>query len=248
MLMKMLPRHALAGITTGLALAMLATGCLKTRAQLKDDDDRDAGKPMPAQVQDVEPKGQYVIDEMKAEITRLTGRIEDLERNLKQDEKKATGANREEIKKLETRLIELEQAQAAMLEAIKKLEQSAATQADPSEHLEKGKAQFKSENYEGAIESLNAYLKSPKAKKVEDATFLRAEAYYKAKQYKKAIVDYSKFPEKFTKSDYMPVALYKIGLSFDALNMHEDAKGFYQELIEKFPKSPEAKKARKKVK
>jgi len=46
----------------------------------------------------------------------------------------------------------------------------------------------------------------------------------------------------------MPEALYKIGMSFESLGMGEDAKGFYQELVEKYPKSPEAKKARKKVK
>jgi len=77
---------------------------------------------------------------------------------------------------------------------------------------------------------------------------MRAEAYYQLKQYKKAIVDYSKFPEKFTTSKKMPVALLKIGQSFDALGMRDDAKSFYQELIEKFPKSQEAKKARSKLK
>ena len=43
-------------------------------------------------------------------------------------------------------------------------------------------------------------------------------------------------------------ALLKIGQSFEALGMKEDAKGFYQELTDKFPKSPEAAKAKKKVK
>ena len=46
----------------------------------------------------------------------------------------------------------------------------------------------------------------------------------------------------------MPTALYKIGLSFESLGMKDDAKGFYQELIEKHPKSQEAKKAKAKMK
>ena len=95
---------------------------------------------------------------------------------------------------------------------------------------------------------MNTYLKNTKAKQHEEATFIRAESYYSLAQYKKAIVDYSKFPEKFTKSKRMPLALYKIGLSFEHLGMKEDAKGFYQELVEKFPKSPEGVKARAKAK
>ena len=63
-------------------------------------------------------------------------------------------------------------------------------------------------------------------------------------KHKKAIVDYSRFPEKFTKSKRMPQALLQIGRSFEAMGMKEDAKGFYQELIDKFPKSNEAKKVR----
>ena len=46
----------------------------------------------------------------------------------------------------------------------------------------------------------------------------------------------------------MPVALLRIGQSFDALGMKDDARGFYQELAEKFPKSTEARKIRARLK
>ena len=46
----------------------------------------------------------------------------------------------------------------------------------------------------------------------------------------------------------MPSVLYKIGLSFEGLGMKDDARGFFQELVEKYPKSPEAIKAKKKAK
>ncbi|HLE01030.1 MAG TPA: tetratricopeptide repeat protein [Bdellovibrionota bacterium] len=231
-----------------LALTLLNSACLKTRAQLKEDSSSDdVSNPVPAKVQDVQPQGQYIIDEIKGELTRLTGRIEDLERNDKQQAANSSIAGKEDVKKLEARIAELEQAQAAILESIKKAE--ATNTADPSELFERGKQQFEAGNHEGAIESFTAYLKGPKQKpSAESATFMRAEAYYQLKQFKKAIVDYSKFPEKFTTSKKMPVALLKIGQSFDALGMRDDAKSFYQELIEKFPKSQEAKKARAKLK
>jgi tol-pal system protein YbgF len=219
------------------------SGCLKTRAQLKDEPSGNSGGPMPAQVQEVQPKGEYVIDEIKNEITRLNGRIEDLERAQKQGSQSS-----DQMKKLETRVTELEQAQVAMLEAMKKAESQPAAHVDQNALVDHAKEQIEGGNFEQAIDSLSTYLKNPKGKRAEEATFLRGEAYFNAKQYKKAIVDYSKFPEKFTKSKKMPQALYKIGLSFDALGMKEDAKGFYQEVLDKFPKSAEAQRAKARLK
>lgn len=223
------------------------TGCLKTRGQLRDDaEDRGSFKPVPVQpAQEVEPKGQYAIDEIKSEFTRLEGRMEDLERSHKSQMSKSNSAD--DLKKLEARVTHLEQAHSGFLETIEKLQESLAL-ADPNELYQKAKAQFAEHDYEEAAETLGLYLKSSKVKHPEDGIFLRGECFYKLKQYKKAIVEFSKFPEKYPHSSRNPEALYKIALSFDALGMKEDAKGFYQELVEKYPKSPDAKKARKKAK
>ena len=43
-------------------------------------------------------------------------------------------------------------------------------------------------------------------------------------------------------------ATYKIGMSFQELKLKDDAKAFYQEVIQKFPKSSEAKKAEVRLK
>ena len=220
------------------------SGCLKTRAQLKDDGDDAPSKPVPTQVQEVQPQGQYVLEEIKSEITRLNGRVEDIE-------KAQTGPGgapkQEEVKKLEARIVELEQAQVSMLEAIKKL-QADTPLPDSKDLYEQGKTQFESGDLNDAISTLSNYLKNPSGKYAEDATFLRGQAYFDSKQFKKAIVDFSKFPEKFSKSKKMPSALFKIAQSFESLGMKQDSRDFYSELVEKFPKSSEAKKARSKLK
>lgn len=240
-------------------LSLITSGCLKTRAQLREEHEEGGPRPatsvspnapsspQPAQVQEVQ--GGYAIDEIKGELTRLNGRIEDLERAQQSN----TGdANKEEIKKLEARIIQLEQAQAQMIEALKKLQEAQAAQAqqaqiaaDPAEAFNKAKAHYSVGEYDQAIEGFTAVVKSAKGARLEDAIFYRAESYYALKHYNKAIVDYSKFPEKYTHSHYLPTALYKIGLSFDALGMRDDAQNFYQELVEKFPRSPEAQKVKK---
>lgn len=229
-----------------LALALSSSGCLKTRAQLREEGPEDSGGSHASKnpTQEAQPApGQYAIDELKAELTRMTGRIEDLERAQAQGAKDTSNANKEDVKKLDGRIAELEQAQLAVLEAIKKL-QNSAPPVDATDAFEKGKALFDAGDLSGAVEQFSSYLRNPKGRYVEEATFFRAEAYYSTKDYKKAIIDYSKFTEKFKASKRVPTALYKIGLSFEALGMKEDAHGFFAELVEKFPKTPEAKKAK----
>lgn len=231
-------------VTVFMTTFTLLSGCLKTRAQLKDEDsDAPESKSVPVanEVKEVKPQGQYVLDEIKSEITRLTGRIEDLEHSTKQ------GTPGPDAQKQEKRITELEQAQATMIETIKKL-QATVPVADSVELFEKGRNQFQAKDFTNAIEAFSEYLKAQKAKFAEDAHFLRGESYFQQKLYKKAILDFSKFPEKFMHSKKLPAALYKIGLAFEALGMKEDAKGFFQEIVDKYPKSSEAKKAKAKIK
>jgi TolA-binding protein len=234
-------------------LLVASAGCLKTRAQLKGESgDESPAASAPAgsanPVQDVQPQGQYVIDEVKSELTRLNGRIEDLERAQKQSATAApTTATKEDLKAIEARIAELEKAQAAMIESLQKLQATVPVPENQS-LFNQGKEQFNAANYEAAAESFTGYLRTPKAKKAEEATFLRAESYFNLKQYKKAIADYSKFTEDYTKSSRMPAVLYRIGLSFEGLGMKEDAKAFFQELADKFPKAAETKKAKAKLK
>ena len=89
---------------------------------------------------------------------------------------------------------------------------------------------------------------SESGKEAEEATFLRGESQYKKQQYTKAIVDYSRFSEKYPKSPYHPKALLKIAESFVALGKKEEAKAFYSELTDKFPKTAEGMLAKKRMK
>ena len=222
-----------------LALTLITfPACLKTRAHVRTDSPDEAPKSSELLASQAE-----AIDELKTELARLTGRLEELERAQGQASKNEGAVQLEAVKKLETRLNELEQAQIETLENLKKV-QTSSPAADPVSWLEQGMSRLISGDLEGAAEALSEYLKSSKPRQAEEATFLRGEAYFGLKQYKKAIIDFSKFPERFQKSRKMPEALYKIGLSFDALGMREDARNFFQELIEKFPKTAEAKKAK----
>jgi TolA-binding protein len=223
-------------------------GCLRTRDQIRD------GSPETTETQEVyqaptvnsvqtsPPAAQYDIDEVKQEITRLQGHLEDLERKQKELEGSKADTSKEDdtIKKMEERLEKLEQNFNELNETLKKPSASGS-------FFDKGKTQFGSGHFDEAVELLSSYLRTPSPKKAEEATFLRAESYFKLKEYKKAIVDYSRFPEKYNRSSHLPMALYKIGLSFEALGMKDDAKGFYQEILDKYPKFSELKKVKAKL-
>lgn len=232
-----------------LALTILSqSGCLKTRAQLRDESDHpEVSNPIPLEpVQDVQPQGKYAIDEMKSEMTQMEGRIEELERVQKEAASSSPLSSiREDLKKLDLRITDLEKNQALTLENVKKIQESSSV-SDPDEVFSQAKSLYENSKYNEAAGVFSTYLKMPKAKEKQEATFLRGECYFKNKEYKKAIVDYSKFSEKWTHSKRSPEALYRIGQSFDALGMREEGKSFYQEVIEKYPKSPEAKKLKKK--
>jgi len=240
-------------------------GCLKTRAQLRNEsgpevrsdfrgeggEERSSARApssAPA-VQDVKPQVNYLVEEMKDELTRLSGRVEDLERQQRENEK---SSNQEQAKEtfhaLEVRVSQLEKDQQSIQESARQAQEEALVRQDPADLLKETRTLFKEGKYQEVLDQLAKLQRLPKFKGLEDVFFLKGESLFHLKQYKKAVVEFSRFPEKFTHSPHLPEALFKIGLSFDAMGMKEDAKGFYQDLVEKFPRSTQAKTARKKIK
>jgi tol-pal system protein YbgF len=202
-----------------------------------------------ARVQEVKfAKDNEAVDELKREVVRLTGRTEDLERELKslrtQPQDDSRKKQEEYQRGLENRILELEQAQLSLIESLKKNQK--APPSDPATTYEKATKAYKSKDYETSIELFGQILKAPKSKFSEESYFLRAEAYHAIQQHKKAILDYSVIREKYPKSKRLPQSLLKIAMCFEALGLKDDAKVFYQELRDQFPNSSEAKALKKK--
>lgn len=193
----------------------------------------------PSPLVPVPNNSQYGMEEMRAELAKLSGKVEEME----QEKKTKEAAQTEEQNKLQAKIADLEKQ-------LKEKEEQNNGPAVPEGKtpVQAAKDAYFASNYETAIQYLDPFLKNnEKGKEVEEATFFRAESYYKLKQYKKAIVDYSKFPEKFPKSNFSSKAMLKIAECFEALEMKEDAKAFYQDLFEKYPKTVEGKLAKKKL-
>jgi TolA-binding protein len=239
---------------------MMVSGCVTTRTQLNErrtqqgaevtdlsaSEEKDHSvKPDGSQNQSSESispapvSSQYGLEEMKAELAKLSGKIEEME----QDKKTSQSSQAEEQQKLLNRIADLE----------KQLKEKEEKQTGPvlpegKTAVQAAKDAIANSKLEEAIQYLDSFLKEHlSGKDVEEGTFLRGEVYFKLKEFKKAIIDYSKFPEKFSKSNFHSKALLKIAECFEALEMKEEAKAFYQDLFDKFPKTFEGKIAKKKL-
>ncbi len=180
----------------------------------------------------------YGAEELRAEVARLTGEVEVLQHDKQMTEKMKS----DEEKKAQDRIAELEKK-------LKELQPDAPKVPEGKTPLEAGKDAFTSDQYDDAILFMSQVLeKSDTGKDAEEATYIRGESYFKKQQFNKAIVDYSHFPEKFQKSAYHPKALLRIAEAFEMMGRKDDAKAFYSDLMDKFPKTAEGKLAKKRLK
>ena len=87
--------------------------------------------------------------------------------------------------------------------------------------------------------------KDLKHKKKDDPKvfFEKAEKLFQEQKWKEASTNYQKYREQSKKGKLYKKSTLQIGLCFYNLGMYREAKVFFRELLEFFPKSPEAKSA-----
>lgn len=175
---------------------------------------------------------------LRSELARLIGRVDELEQKAAKGNEAAG-----QVEVLQKKIEDLES----------KLKVSEAKQAEPEDvkldTFKAAKEAYAAEKFVEANEVFQRFIQkgNGEPKQIEEATYLSGECFFKQKEFKKAIVEYSKFTDKFQKSMYHPKALLRIAESFDALDLKDDAKAFYAELADKFPRTAEGKLAKKRA-
>jgi tol-pal system protein YbgF len=74
------------------------------------------------------------------------------------------------------------------------------------------------------------------------------ECNYSLKDFGQAIVDFDTVRSKYPQSDKVPAALLKQGFAFAELGEKVNARLVLQEVVEKYPQSPEAARAKQRLK
>ena len=194
---------------TVVLLALSLSACLKTRTQMREDGSEpdirsERVSTSASQAESSEPARPISeIDDLRSEIARVNGKLEELERNLTQEKEQLAAAPKYDAEKataqaaaLEKRVADLEAQLLMVQETLASKSKSGspvvAGKAESTDFFQRARQAYASQDYANAIELSSTYLKIPTAKHSAEATYLRAESYYQLKQYKKAIVDYCK--------------------------------------------------------
>lgn len=206
---------------TGTALGVqFLTGCLETRTAVKEHQEKQVLRKQVANLQQTTADVNSRFMDIEDELRRVNGRLEVMENRLQQATAKmdASGGG------LEARLKEKDEAYR---------EEFMRLQSE----IEKLKAQ---------LSGLQDERKRAAAPPVKDP-FQSAEENFSQKNFKDAILDYEKYRKTYPKGKKFGEATYKIGASFQELGLLDDAKAFYEEVVAKFPKSDDARRARAKL-
>ena len=123
-----------------------------------------------------------------------------------------------------------------------------ATTLKPKEHYSKGLAELKAKQYDNSLKTLKDFIASfPNDDLAGNAQYWIGEIYYAKGDFEQAALEFDKAVKKYPKSNKAAASLLKEGYSFEKLGMKEESKVVLEDLIEKHPKSQEAKKARSKL-
>lgn len=105
------------------------------------------------------------------------------------------------------------------------------------------KKNFDKKHYTKAIEEYSELIE--RNYKPAYAHYMIGEMYYKRKDYGKAISYFKKSSALYSKASYMPELMLHTAISMEKTGDKSHAKSFYQAIIQKYPNSKEAQKAKK---
>lgn len=94
----------------------------------------------------------------------------------------------------------------------------------------------------------NAQAAEKAAKQAKKDPYEAAQDNFNKKDWKQSILNFQKYRDENPKGPKFADATYKIGVSFQELGMKDEAKTFYDEVVSKFPKSEEARRAKIRLK
>jgi TolA-binding protein len=222
--------------TLGL-LALLQVSCLRTRTELREAEQKKNLDQTVQQLAQNKADTQQRVDEMEEQNRLLQGRIEELQHQISLREKSVAERDRqgeERLKAYEDAVSKMQSEMRGMEAEILALKEMQIRQATPPRRNDDSRDREKD--------------KGDKGKSKEAAAWQEGEESFSGKDWKKAILNYQKYREAHPKGQRYAAATLRIGLSFVELGMTDDAKVFLQEVVDKFPKSNEAKQARAKLK
>lgn len=192
---------------------------------------------------------QATIDSTKSEMQMLNGKLDDTTLAVKkpaedlaryrEDADKRIIALEEQILKQQT-AIDLLSKKMAEISSVKKEEITS-----PDSLYMKGLESLKAGDVASAREQFSRFLEmSPKNDLAANAHYWIGETHYSEKNYESAILSYQDVIKNYPGKEKVVAAMLKQAMAFNEIKDPKSAKFVLKKLIEGFPKSEEAKKAK----
>lgn len=206
----------------------LLPACLLTRHDIRNQENEKQLEIQVKNLQTINADTENHVVNLDQSVRELSGRVEIIENNSKTGEQKKANKDLEK----ETKLQIYEQA-------ISKNEKEIQILKDELLGLKK-------------LIKLKKVAKSKKAKtkkkNIPKGNYTSGQYHFNKKDWKNAITGYQKYREMNPKGKRYAESTYKIGVCFHELGMTDNAKIFFQEVVEKYPKSKESKKSKYRMK
>lgn len=195
---------------------------------------------------------QASLDVVRTDMQALSGKVDDsgvaLKKSTDELARYREDADRR-IVALEDRIVKL---QAAVDELNKRIQDgggkpgTAAVDVAKADLLyQKGLEAFKAGDMPAARTQLTAFIdQQPQHELISNARYWIGETFYSEKNYEQAILEFQEVIKQFPKKEKAPSAMLKQALAFKALKDVKSSRYVLGRLVQEYPKSDEAKKAR----
>lgn len=212
-----------------LLLVLGLQGCLQTRGQVKETEQRQVIQQQVSTLQKTNADVNNRFAEIEENMRLQNGRIEVIENKFSN-----AGQDRDRDRK------DLQEQNAELARKVALLQESMI-------NMEKQISQLQTEVLI-ATRSGNSGSATSAPTNVKKTSYDIAEEHLAKKEWKKAILNYEKYRQEYPKGKNFADATYKIGFSFQELKMRDEARTFYDEVVSKYPNSEAAKQAKAKLK
>ena len=136
----------------------------------------------------------------------------------------------------------------ARLDAIEKKNVGPQVPADKEGLWASAQQKLQAGQYEPARRELRMYVQRfPQDARADDAQYAVGDSYLKEKQYENAIREFQRVIDTYATSDLADDAFYAAGGAAESMKWCTDARAYLGALVQRHPKSPLVKDAKKKL-
>lgn len=224
----------------GSAVLVSMSAC-KTKSELRREEEFEKVKQEVTAAKTHKADFEVLMEESKTDMSRLANSVEEVAGQHRRDYEET----KKELLALTARIQALEQR--AVQEELAAKQPPPPAPEKPKASLEAAKKLFDEGSFEEAAEMFKSLSKGVSAD-AKKAQFWSAESYFSEKEYSTAALEYAEFRKRFPKDPMVPNAIFRQAMCFKLLGKNSESKLFFQDLIERYPKSPFAAKAKVEIK